>query len=363
MKIFTKSSLRRLREITLLDNSLSNARISQAILEYIVRKSEKDIRTALNSLQYVSQMKDLSIASLQDTNIGTKDDNSSLFQVWKQFFKLKHIKNYRHLAPKRGKSKDDMKINNLEHALKILNSCSLSEFDKILTGLYENCLYSKKSDSNFTNYLSVSTSTLNFDILAQKIRLNQAFSLCKYQAFQLANYHIKYATGSGLQGRLNYPSIHSDAFKKQKKFTSTRQACKNFDVSVVIPLLSRITEVVGPKRAVAPQMYKEAEKELVAEQIERFVDAGICLNQEKLVEDAITHNSGYKYVMYPEINSLADFHGISENGNIKITGNIHYFLRIKKNSRFEGKFDDFFKIFVCTDTTFGIVSDPQANTL
>lgn len=142
-----------------------------------MEKSDKDIRTALNSLQYLSNIKEVSIAKLEHANIGSKDHNKSLFEIWREFFKLKNIKNYRNKlilgqnASKLGAGGDapganagSSKNKNLKHALDILQKSGESNYDKILSGLHENFLFSGKTDANFVNLRKISNNLTRFDL-------------------------------------------------------------------------------------------------------------------------------------------------------------------------------------------------------
>lgn len=78
--------IRRLKEIQNSDEILQKIEIPATVLEHIVLKSDKDIRTALNSLQYVFNMKDVTVAKLEEINIGVKNVQKSLFDLWREFF-------------------------------------------------------------------------------------------------------------------------------------------------------------------------------------------------------------------------------------------------------------------------------------
>ena len=154
---------------------------------HIVEKSEKDIRTALNSLQYVANMQEITTEKLEKSNIGSKDSNKSLFEIWKEFFKLKNLKSYRSkmlLAQRsnqnEGQNSNKSKSHNLKHALEIIYSSGESNYEKILGGLYENFLNANKSDGEFKNLRKISLNLSRFDLLNRKVRQNQVFQLLGY---------------------------------------------------------------------------------------------------------------------------------------------------------------------------------------
>ena len=287
--------MRRIHEICLTDNVLGKLNIDQTILEYLVERSEKDIRTALNSLQYISQMKNINIGAVMQANIGIKDTTKSLFDIWSQLFKLKHNRNYQKRKSlsksptSSGKNKENSSksgAESIKHAMRLIRTHS-GDSDKILAGLYENYMYSKRTDSDYNSACSVNYSLAVYDILSQKIGANQLFVLKKYQNYCMVNFHLKFATGAGLgHGRIQYPKLHGDAYRRTlilkdilKQVSKNDKSGKCKDVLVRAPLVSSLVAVIGPERSVAPQMYNDKEKRFVQEQVERLVCNGIHLQE------------------------------------------------------------------------------------
>lgn len=197
-----------------------------------------------------------------------------------------------------------------------------------------------------------------------KIRQIQVFQLMNYLPYNLAYFHILYATGGGLYQKLTYPNVNSENFKKSKNnfdllteisalkgtaqaFRDTKptfgrkQAEDNLiidspvnslrDHLVLLPIFSRIINFTGTARSIAPQMYNEIEKQFISEQVDRFSSYGISIKQEKVIheskEDYISGKNsfgGYRYVIEPNIYSLTKFEEELQTGVVKINSNINY---------------------------------------
>ena len=353
--------IRRLKEIHQSDEILRKIEIPATVLEHIVLKSNKDIRTALNSLQYVFNMKDVTVAKLEEINIGVKNIQKSLFDLWREFFKLKDVKDYKkQLKLQASKKRDskgrnlwgehentdnisDRRASNFKNGLNIIFSSGESNYEKILGGIYENFLFSTKSDTHFKIIRTAEKTLVNFDLLQTKIRQTQNYSIMGFLPIFLTGFHMKYATGGGLYTKLKYPSLHAENYKKKmanieflRKLQNTNTTGLYFgksqnsvsDLLVGLPLVSKITEFPGPSRNVAPPMYNQQEREFIIEQVDRIVSSNLTINQEKVSINFNDPNNqtfssnfgGYEYVIEPNIFALSKlcFSRIERIGDLEV---------------------------------------------
>lgn len=321
--------VRRLKEIAYSEPKLSKINIPNNVFEFIVEKSEKDIRTALNSLQYVATMKNITVEQLSKCNIGQKDGSKSLFDVWRQFFRLGSSKNYKCIAERKTILPEKVKNKNIQYALKLQYASKEPSKEKLLNGLYENFPSTPRPDGMLKTAKSIMNSITVFDILNKNVKSNQNFTLLRYQTYILAKFHLLYASGSGLMVKsLKYPALHSDSLQKIKQRQQTLASFGRIsrDLNVKLPILAKILSYTGSLRAIAPQMFNNFEKQFIKDQAERFVDNKIFIKQEKVEGDDMSNSfGGYRYVLEPNLFTVTNFdEDSSSQGLLKITSNISY---------------------------------------
>lgn len=268
------------------------------------------------------------------------------------FFKLKNVKDYKkQLKLNASKKRDfsgigrnmgdvsDKRATNFKNGMNILYDSGESNYDKILSGIYENFLFSTKSDTNFKIVRTVEKSLVNFDLVNSKIRQSQNYSIMTFLPVFLTSFHMKYATGGGLYTKLKYPSLHAENYKKKcsnieflRKLQNTnntglyqgKSQNSASDLFIGLPLVAKMTEFPGPNRNVAPPMYNNNEKQFISDQVDRIVSSNLMINQEKVAinfanpEKDFTFG-GYEYVIEPNIYALArmSFKRIEKIGDLE----------------------------------------------
>ncbi|XP_046856217.1 LOW QUALITY PROTEIN: chromosome transmission fidelity protein 18 homolog, partial [Xenia sp. Carnegie-2017] len=231
-------ALRQLRQLAFVLTFLStmSGRLAQRLLEVsrkelfqtdmstllaLCEKTENDIRSCLNTLQFLRQRGEvLSIEYIQSENIGLKDSQKSLFSLWKAVFQLPRAKNKRlatlieplnepsPMLPEFGSddprghpvSKTPRTFYNLLHLVS-----SNGQYNKLENGIFENYLNMKFKDS-YLNQVVMATECLSLTLRTINMQLFSSDE--KQQMRDLINtmitYNINYLQERNIEGQYSY---------------------------------------------------------------------------------------------------------------------------------------------------------------
>ncbi|XP_071879761.1 chromosome transmission fidelity protein 18 homolog [Anas platyrhynchos] len=312
----------RLGEIAL----LQGMRADTGALLTLCEKTENDIRSCINTLQFLHGrgQKELNVQMVQTMKIGLKDQNKGLFSIWQEIFQLPRVQRHRigmdptlpnqlladeddlsHLGVKAGLNASSHRFHRVLHL-----ASSSGEQEKLAQGLYDNFLNMKLRDSSLSS-VCLALEWLGFsDMLGRAVLHGQSFQLMRYLPFLPVAFHLLFAATS--IPRLAYPSSQHEALAKQNHMQNlivsmvsgiTPSArSRTGQQSLVLEVLCLLLDILTPKlRPVNTQLYSLKEKQQLADLISTMLAYNLTYHQERLPEGQ------YVYKLDPNVEDVCRF--------------------------------------------------------
>ncbi|XP_035195375.1 chromosome transmission fidelity protein 18 homolog isoform X2 [Oxyura jamaicensis] len=312
----------RLGEIALLQGMRADTGALLALCE----KTENDIRSCINTLQFLHGrgQKELNVQMVQTMKIGLKDQNKGLFSIWQEIFQLPRVQRHRigmdptlpnqlladeddlsHLGVKAGLNASCHRFHRVLHL-----ASSSGEQEKLAQGLYDNFLNMKLRDSSLSS-VCLALEWLGFsDMLSRAVLHGQSFQLMRYLPFLPVAFHLLFAATS--IPRLAYPSSQHEALAKQNHMQNlivsmvsgiTPSArSRTGQQSLVLEVLCLLLDILTPKlRPVNTQLYSLKEKQQLADLISTMLAYNLTYHQERLPEGQ------YVYKLDPNVEDVCRF--------------------------------------------------------
>lgn len=158
-----------------------------ATLLYLCEKTDNDIRSSLNTLQFMKTKKEpLSMTQLKSMSIGTKDIQQGMFNFWANIFTLP--KNVKALSHDKSSKHDQRRLYDI---LKLVYSTG--DYDKQMEGIYENFLTLKIKEANFSKVADCQDWLIFYDTLGQTIKHHMLFELYDYLTYVPIAFHFMFA--------------------------------------------------------------------------------------------------------------------------------------------------------------------------
>ncbi|KRZ03064.1 Chromosome transmission fidelity protein 18 -like protein [Trichinella zimbabwensis] len=214
-------SLRELRKIALVIHvpSVETTRLSsrllqicseemlnadQSALDLLCQKAENDIRSCINTLQFLKSKTDhIRYDDIQRLPVGQKDLKKSMFSVWREIFQQPRFKRRRENSNNAtdNEKREEMRF---ESILRTISQCENE--DRLFDGLFENFLSVPFRDTWMRSVCN-GLQWLQFtDILKRCINENMLFELSAYLPYAAVAFHFLFS--SNATTKLQYP--HSD---------------------------------------------------------------------------------------------------------------------------------------------------------
>ncbi|KAM6299110.1 chromosome transmission fidelity protein 18 homolog [Aegotheles albertisi] len=301
-------------------------RADTAALLALCQKTENDIRSCINTLQFLHRrgQKELSLQMVQTMKIGLKDQNKGLFSIWQEIFQLPKVQRHRmgmdpalpaqllvgdedlsHFGGTAGFSTSSHRFHHILHL-----AMSSGEQEKLAQGLYENFLNMKVRDSSFSS-VCLALEWLSFsDLLGRAVLHGQSFQLMRYLPFLPVAFHLLFAATS--VPRLAYPSSQHDALAKLQHMQNLvvsmvsgiapSARSRAGQQSLVLEVLCLLLDIIAPKlRPVNTQLYSLREKQQLAALISTMLAYNLTYHQERLPEGQ------YTYKLDPNVEDVCRF--------------------------------------------------------
>uniref|UniRef100_UPI00398F3003 chromosome transmission fidelity protein 18 homolog isoform X2 n=1 Tax=Pristiophorus japonicus TaxID=55135 RepID=UPI00398F3003 len=312
--------VQRLYEIT----STKGMKADMGILRSLCEKAENDIRSCVNTLQFLHGRgkKELSMKMIQNAKIGLKDQNKGLFFVWQEIFQLPKVQRKRigqdYSLTDEGRTGDDqdpiartplsVAAQRFNHILHL--TTSTGDHEKITQGLYDNFLHMKFKDPTFSG-ICLALEWLEFtDVLNERVMRVQNFQLMRYLPFLPVAFHMLFAAPS--VPRISYPSSHYEA---QTKIAQVHNLLTSMVGEISPAIRSRVTlqalvseilclllDILSPKlRPVNTQLYSTREKQQLADLIGAMLSYNLTYHQER------TPEGQYVYLLDPNLEDVCRF--------------------------------------------------------
>ncbi|XP_022092575.1 chromosome transmission fidelity protein 18 homolog isoform X2 [Acanthaster planci] len=302
-------------------------RTDMTALMALCTKADNDIRSCLNTLQFIhSQGRVLSLALVHSLSIGQKDRHKGFFAIWQDIFKLPQPKRKQYANPHdvaAGKatiaSAADGTLgldasNPTSVTARFYNVLQLAQgagdYDKLMQGIFENYLEMKFKDPRLEALNLASDWLVFYDRLGSVVARSQNYTFYRYLGYVPVVFHLLFASSS--QPRLKYPNAAYENSVKQTRTqnlltTILSEVCPStacfldprMAVTQILPLLLIILQPTF--RPVNTQLFNAQEKQQLKEVINTMIAYNLTYNQERSTEGQ------YNYVLDPNLDSVARF--------------------------------------------------------
>ncbi|KAA8548452.1 hypothetical protein F0562_000136 [Nyssa sinensis] len=148
---------------------------SSIALTALAQYTECDIRSCLNTLQFLNKKKEvLNVLEISSQVVGRKDTSKSVFDIWKEIFLKRKVKRER---------KSGTSCSSMSNEFEFLNSLisNRGDYDLILDGIHENILQLHYHDPVMQKTVKCLHSLGVSDLIHQYIMRTQQMSLLVYQ--------------------------------------------------------------------------------------------------------------------------------------------------------------------------------------
>ncbi|CAH8560420.1 unnamed protein product [Heterobilharzia americana] len=180
--------------------------VDKMTLTQLAEMSDRDIRSCLNTLQFLDSVKSADnisqkfntlsvndILSLSQSQSGLKDVHKSLFDVWKAIFT---IPSQRLLSSCKNTSSCNTLSTRLNYILSITEAAA--DHQQIIMGIFENYLYGRLKDATL-RVACQAADWFVFDDLLNNYALSKShYTLLRYAGWLPCWFHLAIATPSGL---------------------------------------------------------------------------------------------------------------------------------------------------------------------
>ncbi|XP_067671435.1 chromosome transmission fidelity protein 18 homolog [Haliotis asinina] len=288
----------------------------------LCEKSENDIRSCLNTLQFVRQKKqDFNLRVVQNLTVGQKDSHKSMFSLWYQIFSMPRAKKNKFVNIhdlKNGQQAQKMGTvtspANRFHTV-LLAAQAAGEYEKVTQGVFENYLEAKCKDPRLDALNSANDWLVFVDCINKYTVHKQDYSLMKYVPFTFVNFHLLYA--SYQPPKIQYPSSNFEHMTRLAKsinlvtcmFADMSPAVKKFinTKNAVLDMLHPMLQIMQPTlRPVNTQLYSKREKEELSNLVRIMIAYNMTYQQEKSLEGQ------YSYVLDPNVEEIVKFPGMKQ---------------------------------------------------
>ncbi|XP_044739790.1 chromosome transmission fidelity protein 18 homolog [Chrysoperla carnea] len=318
-------ALRNLRAISFVIHfpSIANTRLSERLMQIarlqnvktdvgallaLCEKTQNDIRACLSVLHFFkSQNKPVKLTDVYKSNIGQKDTQKTLFNVWEEIFQIRRCRP--------NEIEQCSVINVLPTLDKRLHDIlrtvgSFGEYDRLMLGVFENYLKLNLTDFKIDAICDGLDWFMNNDILNKVIYEHQNFVLLPYVQYSFVMWHFLFSTLK--KPKIVYPNADYEALKKSQETKSILRDLVNGmapkmriyvqTTPFVCDTSSYILDIICPQmNSVNISLLKSEDKKV----LENVVDVMISYNLNYIQERDETGT--YTFRLDPNIEQLINF--------------------------------------------------------
>ncbi|KFH68850.1 hypothetical protein MVEG_05654 [Podila verticillata NRRL 6337] len=312
---FRKPSVRtvvtRLQQICEIEQVPSDTRAFGVLYEM----TEGDMRSCLNTLQFIKNKSKTDVDTLNKATIGRKDQNKSLFSVWEELFQAPYARKSRSALKVLEEGRDGLvKDENNTYVSRMVTLIHTNgDYDKLMQGCFENYPTMTFHDTAMSKVVENGEWLSFYDQLNTRVTANFEYEVGGYIAYSLVNFH-RFFAGSVRQ-KIEYPRKDYESFVAHKANESILQGMMlNLPVKVqryfrktnfATELLSPLLRILSPfLRPVNKQLIKPEEREVLQRLVDVMIHFQLTFVQEK------TEDGQFVYRLEPSIEKLGDFSSI-----------------------------------------------------
>ncbi|XP_063961943.1 chromosome transmission fidelity protein 18 homolog [Lytechinus pictus] len=277
-------------------------------------KADNDIRSCLNTLQFLQQQgKPVTLGLIHSLNVGQKDQHKSLYTVWQQLFQLPKPKKKQYTNPhdlKQGQRLGavsesmqglDSDMTSLtarfHHMLHVIQACG--EHEKLMQGVFENYLEVKFKDPHM-DAINMASDWLTFsDIVQTKIAKTQNYIFGRFLPYVPLTFHMLFACVA--YTKIRYPNTGFEIKTKTELIknlieTMRSEICPSIRQGINLKLA--VTELLPPLliilqpafRPINTQLFSAAEKKQLRELVDTMIAYNLTYRQERSIEGTYNYN-------------------------------------------------------------------------
>ncbi|XP_025098804.1 chromosome transmission fidelity protein 18 homolog isoform X2 [Pomacea canaliculata] len=301
---------------------LEQLKVDLTSLLVLCKRTENDIRSCLNTLQFVRKKhRELTLHMVQTMSVGQKDTHKTLFSAWKEILTIPRPNRNRNVGTfdlAEGKT-ENLQMNVASPTARFLHILSLTqatgEYERLLEGLFENYLQTKSKDPHLLNQNLASEWFCFVDELNWYTSHNQDYSLMKYIPFLPVLVHFLSAVS--VPQRINFPHSHYEVMQKCNRITGLLATLlmemlpgirKYLDIhTLTLDVLPLLLNIMQPTlRPVNTQLYSGREKDDLAHLVRVMVNYNLIYKQER------TPEGQYTYTLEPNLEEVVRFSGLKQ---------------------------------------------------
>ncbi|KAL4561136.1 hypothetical protein LXL04_033298 [Taraxacum kok-saghyz] len=261
-------------------------RTSSIALTALAEYTECDIRSCLNTLQFLNGKKEiLNVLDISSQVVGRKDTSKSIFDVWKEVFQKKRLKGVR-----KSTNISKSTFNEFDSLHSLISNCG--NYDLMLDGVHENILHLNYHDPVMKKTVTCLHNLEVFDMFHQYIMRTQKMSLMVYEPAIAISIHnlVSQHEKPNIQWPKSFHRYRTTLIEKveslhtwHNKITpsiSRHISTKSFVEDLVSPLL----HILSPPtlKPVALHLLTEREKNEMAQLVKTMVSYAITYRNKKI---------------------------------------------------------------------------------
>ncbi|XP_031619161.1 chromosome transmission fidelity protein 18 homolog [Contarinia nasturtii] len=286
----------------------------------LAEKSGNDVRSCISVLQFfANSRKPLDLVDVMKSNIGQKDKQKGLFEIWSSVFQIQRYKGgFDPVQCKAIGASVDTTIqipqtvdtsmrSRVEHVLNVVHMGG--DNDRLVNGVFENYL-SQKVDGNLLNITEAGEWFCFTDILNTQIQTVQNYSVYPYLPYTYVAWHLLFAGISW--PKITFPTQGFEYYQKSSTQKTIRASfVKSLSVmvrslanspTIISDAVASIRQIICPSlRSVSLQLLTPKERADLAHTVDVMVDLGLTYAQTK------NPDGTYQYQLEPDINFLCNF--------------------------------------------------------
>ncbi|XP_071510650.1 chromosome transmission fidelity protein 18 homolog [Diadema antillarum] len=277
-------------------------------------KAENDIRSCLNTLQFLQQQgKPVTLSLVHSLTVGQKDQHKSLFSVWQQLFQLPKPKKKQYTNPhdlkqggRLGASLDSMQgldgdmtspTARFHHMLHVIQASG--EHEKLMQGVFENYLDVKFKDPHMDAINAACDWLVFSDKVQTKIATTQNYTFGRFLPFVPLTFHMLFACVA--YTKIRYPNTQYEVKTKREHISNlvdTMCAESTPHVRRGMNLTLAVTEILPPLliilrpafRPINTQLFSVSEKKQLKELVDTMIAYNLTYRQERSAEGTYNYN-------------------------------------------------------------------------
>ncbi|XP_031113433.1 chromosome transmission fidelity protein 18 homolog [Ipomoea triloba] len=271
----------RLKYICNKEGVKTNSTALTALVEY----TECDIRSCLNTLQFLNKKKEtLNVLELKSQVVGKKDASKSAFDIWKEIFQKRKAK-----REKKYNNSFQCMSNDFESLHSLISN--RGDFDLILDGIHENILQLRYNDPVMQKSAKSLDILGDSDIIHQYVMRTQHMSLQVYQPSLAISIHrlVAQVERPNIEWPKSFHRYRNISIEKMDTFRSWHYKmapCISRHLSTrsfVEDLISPLLHILSPPtlKPVALHLLSEKEKRYLAQLVDTMVSYVITYKNVK----------------------------------------------------------------------------------